>query len=836
MLADAESALGGDRPRVARDLVVAYGLDRISKPELWFLLAQAESLIGDQDAADAALSRAVALDGGGLPVRNLKNAIQRRREEDARTRAAELVKGSDDQTSDLLSAAEILRRTCEQGAVDRRTWRSLARIEERLGRPNAALKAAIEALVRGPHDAQWQNAVARIALDADASVRAEAELTLRQVTRSSHVPIAERRLEGLCIALGHPDRRMLGWWRTAHRRRAEASFLDGLLLAFLDASEVTDDALTRREAQRVLPAALRPLVRAAETAPMAARQGFAADARPRVLGILDAPSAACFSGGLNLSLPAPDEWRDAFELLNPEMLLVESTWNANGGSWYGMLGASKLTPVVTAMVEHCRARGIPTVFWNKEDPTHFEQFSPLAPLFDWVLTTDGGSLPGYEHLRLRNPPAVMAFAAEPSIHNPIGRNRVAPLNNVCFAGAWYAAHPQRNEAVTPLLRAAVPYGLTIYDRYAELVDNTRHRFPEEFVPFIAGSLAPEAVPGAFRSHRVTINVNTVTNSPTMFARRAFESLACATPVVSNPSEAMVNLLGHDGVRYCTSEREATEAIRYFTSGEPEVHKEILRAQRGVLRDHTYASRIEQMLTTTQLRTQPVIPLVSAISATRRPTHLVTMVENIERQTWPRKELVVAINQGGELSRSQVLETAEQVAPGLAVTVVELHAQDSLGRCLNEAIGASAGAVFAKMDDDDHYGPDFLTDSLHALNYSRAECVGKERHFVYFKEEGTVWLTRGRQEDYTTFVIGPTIVAHRHIFPTCMFADRGIGEDTAFLNQISNHGGLIYAHNPYNYAKLWTSEAGFHTWDVADTKLKRGGELVGSGPPAALVDA
>src|SRR5699024_11732130 len=52
------------------------------------------------------------------------------------------------------------------------------------------------------------------------------------------------------------------------------------------------------------------------------------------------------------------------------------------------LGTAVPSSEVTDLLAECRKRGIPTVFWNKEDPPHFDDFLPLAKLFDVVFTSD----------------------------------------------------------------------------------------------------------------------------------------------------------------------------------------------------------------------------------------------------------------------------------------------------------------------------------------------------------------------------------------------------------------------------------------------------------------
>ncbi len=101
--------------------------------------------------------------------------------------------------------------------------------------------------------------------------------------------------------------------------------------------------------------------------------------------IVSPPSASCDAD--------PNNWLEVLEAQQPHVLLVESAWQGNQGAWQYKVGAysypgSVGLPDLNALVEWCRSHSIPTVFWNKEDPIHFEKFKEAASLFDVVFTTD----------------------------------------------------------------------------------------------------------------------------------------------------------------------------------------------------------------------------------------------------------------------------------------------------------------------------------------------------------------------------------------------------------------------------------------------------------------
>ncbi len=259
--------------------------------------------------------------------------------------------------------------------------------------------------------------------------------------------------------------------------------------------------------------------------------------------VLDEFSWSCFANEASLVELRPDT--AATEVEGLDLVLVESAWQGNRGQWsYLVNGASTLDPL-KELVDACAAHDVPAVFWNKEDPVGFDAFIDAARLFPAVLTTDAGSVVRYRDLM--GPSAVvdsLPFAAQPRTHNPMGRPS-EPLGRVCFAGAWRGdKYPDRARQVDELMGPAHEMGvLDIYDRYADDPNRARLGFPAPYADDVLGSLSYERTVDAYRRYAAFLNVNSVTNSPTMFSRRVFEILACGTPVISTPSLGIDELLG-----------------------------------------------------------------------------------------------------------------------------------------------------------------------------------------------------------------------------------------------------------------------------------------------------
>ncbi|MDR4427386.1 hypothetical protein FOR95_28840, partial [Bacillus anthracis] len=66
----------------------------------------------------------------------------------------------------------------------------------------------------------------------------------------------------------------------------------------------------------------------------------------------------------------PENWLEVLNHNMPDLLMVESAWQGNGGTWnkrVGYYGEENMQPLF-ALLKWCNENNIPTVFWNKEDP------------------------------------------------------------------------------------------------------------------------------------------------------------------------------------------------------------------------------------------------------------------------------------------------------------------------------------------------------------------------------------------------------------------------------------------------------------------------------------
>ncbi|MGO2112730.1 MAG: glycosyltransferase family protein, partial [Pseudoclavibacter sp.] len=451
----------------------------------------------------------------------------------------------------------------------------------------------------------------------------------------------------------------------------------------------------------------------------------------RAAVILDEFSMRAWGGDFDTIPITPTTWRARLERDPVDLLLVESAWNGNDGAWqYQLTGSQAPSPALAELVQYCRDRRIPTVFWNKEDPPHFDDFLDTAALFDAVFTTDARLVPTYRERLSHDRVDAMSFAAAPAVHNPVRDPATHQRGGIAFGGMYFAhKYPERREQLQLLLTAAdtaaTKQGETfdIYSRFAG--GDKRYQFPSPFDEHVVGSLPYDRMVSAYGAYKVFLNVNSVTESPSMCARRVFEISAAGTPVVTTRSEAIPRFFPQHEVAVVDDEDEAERVLRALLRSSQLRDRTVHLAQRRIWREHTYAHRASQVLEAIgdeRAGRVAAARRVTVIVSTNRPHRVEHVLETVAAQRDVEVQLVLLAH-GVEIDPDAVVARAREL--GIAdAAVLTGDEGDSLGACLNRLVEAADGDVIAKFDDDDLYGPNYLADALNALDYSGADLVGK----------------------------------------------------------------------------------------------------------------
>lgn len=293
----------------------------------------------------------------------------------------------------------------------------------------------------------------------------------------------------------------------------------------------------------------------------------------------------------------PDNWRALYAEHSVDALFIESAWMGNDGAWHGIVGYyddESHAPLVE-LIEHSRGLGIPVLFWNKEDPVHFNRFKRTAALCDYVFTTDARTIVDYNNLpnNVIRTVASLPFSAQPLLHNPVPSTR-DKQEEIAYGGTYYGdKYATRKQGLDFLFYEAAPHGLAIYERVHN-DPNSPYRLPDRFRRYARPSLSYPEMCQAYKAHPIHLNGNSVVDSPSMFSRRVVEIAASGASVLSSAGRGVDETMAGT-IPTVNTPDEANLILEGWKASEQDRHRELWNALRHVYQAHTTEHRLTYML-------------------------------------------------------------------------------------------------------------------------------------------------------------------------------------------------------------------------------------------------
>jgi len=310
-----------------------------------------------------------------------------------------------------------------------------------------------------------------------------------------------------------------------------------------------------------------------------------------------------------------------------------------------------------------------------------------------------------------------------------------------------------------------------------------------------------------RSARAALGVRVERVDGEKAAVRLLELTASGVPVLLGDAEGAAHWLGADLV-------VALAGIDEEDLTDPTFREAVSVAQRRItLNTHSLPARLAQVRAAAGLPVQPA-PSVSVVVSTNRPALVERIVGILAAQDHPNTELILALHGDGFEAHDPV------TSDGLNLKVLRAPADTVFGHVLSQASAMAEGEWVAKMDDDDWYGHEHLSDLVLAARYSGADLVGKGSEFVYL-ESSDVTLRRslGAGEAPSRTLSGGTLLVRAAVLrEACGWRGIPRGVDAALIDDVARIGGTIWRTHPFGYLLRRTTRG--HTWRIDDSYFLR----------------
>ena len=502
----------------------------------------------------------------------------------------------------------------------------------------------------------------------------------------------------------------------------------------------------------------------------------------RVAAIMDEFTELCYDPECILLQLTPQNWLKELTSFNPHLLFVESNWRGKDELWKGI--GNVPTDALRGIVAYCKSHNIPTMFWNKEDPVHYDRYRPIAWMFDYIFTTDMDSIQYYKRDTGNDKVYFLHFAAQPKIHNPI--EKFHREDKICFAGSYYPHHPERQIDFDNIMTAILQqhYDFDIYDRNFN-IQNTSNKFPEVYFPYIKGTLPAKEIDKAYKGYVYNLNVNTIKESLTMFARRVFELMASNTIVISNHAKGIDTLFGNYVIN-SDDPQFIIKKLEFLKNDKISYEKYRLFGLRNVLKQHLYEDRVAFFVDKIfDKKLYYELPKITVFSVVKSLKEWEAVYKNFKRQDYSNASLMVFI--------------PEDIYMNCADTKVCFIPIENMDRHIETM---NPEEYIAYFDPTDYYGKNYLTDLALAFRFTDAETVCKKEHYKNTDSESQVLINGG--EAYH-FVKSAKI--RRALFKAKLY--RNVNNDGMLS------GDCLFAIDPYNYCESFQGESLSLVDDLSD---------------------
>ena len=161
------------------------------------------------------------------------------------------------------------------------------------------------------------------------------------------------------------------------------------------------------------------------------------------------------------------------------------------------------------------------------------------------------------------------------------------------------------------------------------------------------------------------------------------------------------------------------------------------------------------------------------------------------QHYPNKRLVIVEN-GDAIGATR----EAGVVPHM-VTTSEPHVSHARNAGI-DLVRDLGGEWTAQWDDDDYYGPHYLSELAFSIVNECGDLLGKRRHFVAFRDHGLYLFNAINQNKRAHYLHGPTLCFNAQRYPDVRYSIVEEGEDLLFCDAMQRRGAFIYGQSIHHF--------------------------------------
>ncbi|MGS2744307.1 glycosyltransferase [Halomonas sp. LS-001] len=474
--------------------------------------------------------------------------------------------------------------------------------------------------------------------------------------------------------------------------------------------------------------------------------------------------------------------------------------------------------------------GVPCCFWYTEPVHHLYLIQELATVFDHVATVEQESAIALQYYLEKQskalPVSVLGPCVAPALDNAIRQFKKPSFKNlhVLYDGWADLIEFQENRLLIETLKRD---DLLVADASWQFNQLKLKDIPG-LEASVLGYLTPHQRRQALKEFNVVLLTSRTLKSSAAMRQEVLEALAAKAHVIVYLHENDTMTFGELDP-YIEYHREADVLAHRLETLKTDLWQCKSRVQPGwrrVHQQHNIQCRLAQWLKLAGVdKKLGEQPLISCLTVTKRPQWLHKIIDNYLQQEYPNKELLIALNTD-QVDRQAIAREVQEKVP--SAQIFQFGSERNLGFCLNWLIRQSQGAYWAKMDDDDSYGPNYLMDYWLNTQALDSDLVGKKMSATYFEALDKTLYRDSDTLSASDFILyegnhhhmaGATFFAKRDLLNLNPFSEsRRSSIDVEFFRGALQKEQSVMLADDFNFTVYRAADKQHHTWKEDDAIL------------------
>jgi hypothetical protein len=519
-------------------------------------------------------------------------------------------------------------------------------------------------------------------------------------------------------------------------------------------------------------------------------------------------------------LLTPQNWQYILTYGKPDMVLMESVWETATGHWpmSQNMRSGKSDELLT-ILGRARQLSIPTVYWITSGHEYHPHFHRFAACFDLVFCADPVES---EMLRSEGVAAeILLPCVQPLIYNPYRFFDHYDRFHINFLFDGWADLDRLTDELS-IMSEIKKYGLSIIES-RNIIFKQRLEMLPGYRECILGCLTEMSRATLMRYANAYLTFDQTLSTRTTQQWMSAEAAAARLPVIHR------GVIEEDDFRqgFVTDRCESDDFLDMVENLNDNMLSRERTAHPGwrcVNQNHTFSLRIaeicEKMAITHDMKQ---FPKASIIIPTFRKELIDRCIENFDKQTYPKKELIIVYN-GDDKKFSYTMGAIHLNN----VRIIKVPGELFAGACMNAGSQESTGDYCFRMDDDDQYGENYILDMMLHLNALDVNIFGKPPSYLKFENDLTVYarrnihpnciLTRDNLQEGKVWLGGNTICTRKSSAMANHYCNNAYGAADSYYMLNSNEA--YYAMTDmFNLIAERREDQSTHTWKIDSKALK-----------------